>query len=204
MRERTERRVVHEIRLHLASVRQLFNSMDPSPFHEKDLDADAEEFIVSWAQEYPTRAPIALVLLLDEGADEPEAEATVRSAVHHYFAYRGKLTAMELGRVLRQGQTSLVIGLLFLFGCFVARGLMTPLGDGPVASFARESVIIAGWVAMWRPMEIYLYDWWPIVRRGRVFRKLSRMPVRIRPHRAREDKVASEVGTPPPTEAPAD
>ena len=30
---------------------------------------------------------------------------------------------------------------------------------------------------MWRPMQIYLYDWWPLRRRGRIFVKLSHMPV---------------------------
>lgn len=43
----------HTIRLRLRDMSQLFNSMDPSPFIEKDLDDDAEEFIVSWAQEFP-------------------------------------------------------------------------------------------------------------------------------------------------------
>jgi hypothetical protein len=42
----------HSIRLKLRDMNQLFNSMDPSPFIEKDLDDDAEEFIVSWAQEF--------------------------------------------------------------------------------------------------------------------------------------------------------
>jgi hypothetical protein len=32
---------------------------------------------------------------------------------------------------------------------------------------------------MWRPMEMYLYDWWPVLRRARVFRKLSAMPVEV-------------------------
>ena len=45
----------HRIEIYLDRIEQLFNSMDPSPFHEKDLDRDAEEFIVSWAQEYPVR-----------------------------------------------------------------------------------------------------------------------------------------------------
>jgi hypothetical protein len=43
----------------------------------------------------------------------------------------------------------------------------------------RESLTIAGWVGMWRPMEMYLYDWWPVLRRARVFRKLSAMPVEV-------------------------
>ncbi len=42
-----DRRDVHTIRLKLRDVHQLFNSMDPSPFIEKDLDDDAEEFIVA-------------------------------------------------------------------------------------------------------------------------------------------------------------
>ena len=44
---------VHRIELRLREVAQLFNSMDPTPFHHKDLDPDAEEFIESWALEFP-------------------------------------------------------------------------------------------------------------------------------------------------------
>jgi hypothetical protein len=40
---------------------------------------------------------------------------------------------------------------------------------------------IAGWVAMWRPMEIYLYDWWPLRRKSRLYQKLSQMPVQMIP-----------------------
>ena len=35
------------IELRLRRIEQLFDSFDPAPFHEKDLDRDAEEFIVS-------------------------------------------------------------------------------------------------------------------------------------------------------------
>lgn len=43
----------------------------------------------------------------------------------------------------------------------------------------RESLAIAGWVAMWEPMQIYLYGWWPLRRRGRLFANLGRMPVEV-------------------------
>jgi hypothetical protein len=46
-------------------------------------------------------------------------------------------------------------------------------------SLLRESLVIAGWVAMWRPMEIYLYEWWPLRRRRRVYQKLSRIPLEV-------------------------
>jgi len=48
------------IEIHVAELRQLFNSIDPSPFEEKDLDPKAEEFIVGWAREAPLQAALAL------------------------------------------------------------------------------------------------------------------------------------------------
>ena len=39
------------IEIHVSELRQLFNAIDPSPFRERDLDPDAEEFIVDWARE---------------------------------------------------------------------------------------------------------------------------------------------------------
>jgi hypothetical protein len=32
---------------------------------------------------------------------------------------------------------------------------------------------------MWRPLEIFLYDWWPIVGERRLHERLSRIEVRI-------------------------
>jgi hypothetical protein len=49
-----------------------------------------------------------------------------------------------------------------------------------LSSFFKEGLTIAGWVAMWRPIEIYLYEWWPLRRRGQILDKLSRMAVEVR------------------------
>jgi hypothetical protein len=49
--------VTHNIELNLRDINQLFNTIDPSPFPDKDLDRSAEDFIVSWAQEFPIDEP---------------------------------------------------------------------------------------------------------------------------------------------------
>ena len=54
------------IEVRLRELPQLFNSMDPSPFHERDLDRDAEHFIVGWAQEHSLRKPMRLILHLGQ------------------------------------------------------------------------------------------------------------------------------------------
>jgi hypothetical protein len=73
----------------------------------------------------------------------------------------------------------LLIGVVFLGTCLVASEALGGPQSGRILGVAREGLVIAGWVAMWRPMEIYLYEWWPLRRRGKVFEKLSNMPVTV-------------------------
>ncbi len=171
---------VHSIKLKLHDINQLFNSMDPSPFIEKDLDDDAEEFIVGWAQEFSPDEPLRLRIHLEQWPEEDPREL-IRQAIHNYFAHRAELTDMEFRRLLKQGRTTLLIGLTCLAVCLGISQALLRGEAGTWASIARESLTIAGWVAMWRPMQLYLYDWWPLRRRGRIYEKLSHMPVELVP-----------------------
>ena len=174
----TERGHAHYIRLKLHDVHQLFNSMDPSPFIEKDLDADAEEFIVTWAQEFPADDPVRLHIYLELWPTEDPKEL-IKTAVHNYFAHRAEIANLEFRRLMAQGRSSLVIGLVFLSVCLALSHVLLSRTLSTWAVVAREGLTIAGWVAMWRPMQIYLYDWWPLRRRERIFEKLSHMPVEV-------------------------
>ncbi len=154
--------------------------MDPSPFHEKDLDHDAEEFIVSWAREFPVDEPVVLVLHLKDSRPKQNPQRVAEQGVQHYFAYWARLNRLEFRRLLKEGWKRLLIGLVFLTACLTTSEALGRHTPGTMLSLLRESLIIGGWVAMWRPMEIYLYEWWPLRRRGRIFEKLSRMPVEVR------------------------
>ena len=172
--------IPHRVEVNLREVGQLFNTMDHSPFHERDLDRDAEEFILSWVREFPVKDPVVLVVHLNEIPPGQEPQPMVEEAVHNYFAYRARLNRLEFGRLMKEGRQSLVIGLVFLLTCLAVSNALTGQSIGTFPSLTRESLTIAGWVAMWRPMQIYLYDWWPLRRRGRVYEKLSRMRVEVR------------------------
>jgi hypothetical protein len=104
----------------------------------------------------------------------------VGEAVRHYFTYRASMSRLELRQLLKRGRTSLVIGLSFLSACLLLGELIaqyTPAGA--FLSISREGLTIGGWVALWRPMQIYLYDWWPIRRRVRLLDRLGRMEVEL-------------------------
>jgi len=182
------KRAPHRIEIFVDRIEQLFNSMDPSPFHEKDLDHDAEEFIVSWAKEYPRRDPLTLIVHVNQTGDAAAAQELIEKAVRNYFTYRRKLNRLEFKHLLKLGRTSLVIGLLFLALCLLVSEFMFHQKPGTFSSLVRESLTIAGWVAMWRPMQIFLYDWWPLLRVGHIYEKLSRVPVELRKPGAEQRK----------------
>jgi hypothetical protein len=192
------------IEVRLREVRQLFDALDPSPFREKDLDPDAEEYIVESAKELPSGAPCALVIHLDQPTGLPDEERAVGDAVRVHFARRARLLRRDLRRLFRRGFISLAIGVAFLVTIFaVVRLLGSVPGQPPAAALWREGLIILGWVAMWRPLEIFLYDWWPILAEARTRDRLSRIEVRVAPGgvRGRDDlaRVLTGAGTGPST-----
>ncbi len=172
----------HSISLNLRDLNQLFNSMDPSPFLEKDLDDEAEEFIVGWAREFPSDEPLKLHIHLEQWPAE-DPEEMIRQAVHNHFAHRAQLTNLEFHALMKQGRLSLLIGLSCLAVSLVISKVLLGAETGTWAYVVRESLTIAGWVAMWQPMQTYLYDWWPLRRRSRLFAKLSHIPVQVVPRR---------------------
>ena len=134
---------------------------------------------MSWAREFPVNEPLVLVLHLPELAPYENPQPVAEQGVQHYFAYRARLNAMEFRRLMKEGWQSLLIGLAFLAACLTLSEGLGGRQPGRLWSLLRESLVIGGWVALWKPLEIYLYEWWPLRRRGRVYEKLSRMPVEV-------------------------
>ena len=86
----------------------------------------------------------------------------------------------KLRELFRRGRISLVIALAFLAASIaVGDAVAGYLGESRLSEVIREGFLIGGWVAMWRPLEVFLYDWWPIRAEGRLLQRLSTMPVRI-------------------------
>jgi len=166
-----------EVRVNELSL--LFNAMDPSPLPEKDLDPKAEEFIVSWARSLRRDAQLALQVYVDRPGVSDRV-AMVRDAIHEFFRQRSLSASRRLSQLFRVGRTSLLIGVVFLTVAITLAGLVDrALGGSQISALIRESMVIGGWVAMWRPLEIFLYDWWPILAERKLFDRLSVAPVRI-------------------------
>jgi hypothetical protein len=154
--------------------------MDASPFRERDLDPKAGEFIVDWSKSFSKNAKLSLLLYVEKGLDLQEASAIAGDAIRTYFGHRAEELRRRLRQLLVRGRTNLLIGFAALVALFMASNFVgAVLRGNPLGRMLQESLLIGGWVAMWRPMEIFLYDGWPIQSEVKLFERLSAMPVRV-------------------------
>jgi hypothetical protein len=176
----TERDQTYPIEVQVTSIDQLFNSLDPFPFRERDLDKSAEDYIVGWARETPSTGKLTLVIHLPRAQAEIWSESEVELSFHHYFDYRADTVGRELRELFRVGRRSLAIGIaVLLTSVALSEFSIATLGREGLMPFVNEGLIILGWVSNWRPLEIFLYDWWPIAGQRRLYARLAKADVKF-------------------------
>jgi hypothetical protein len=167
------------IELKLNSVMQMFDSFDPAPFHKKDLDPDAEEYIYNAVDEFPLKKPLKIMIYFPPAEISAETEVNLKKAFMNHFSYKKLLTEIELKRLLYRGRRNLIIALVFLFLCLLTIRLLSTFEESLMNSLFSEGLLIIGWVAMWEPIHIFLYGWWPIVQERNIYQKIVDMDVSI-------------------------
>ncbi|MBI1283615.1 MAG: hypothetical protein GC183_04665 [Thiobacillus sp.] len=169
-----------QLGLYLSDSRQLFHSMDPAPFRERDLDPKATVSIIDRAQEPPAGRPLSLAVHPGPESAAADDAAVVSEPVHEHFQRRAIATRRQLRQLFRIGRISLLSGIAFLAVAVAAGEFLAGLvREKSYAWLPKESLVIGGWVALWRPLEIFLYDWWPILAEARLYDRLSGMDVRV-------------------------
>jgi hypothetical protein len=170
-----------EIRVH--DIAQLFHTLDPFPFREKDLADEAEDYIVGWAREMPGDRAIRIVVHIPDTESQGKASGDLAEALNRYFAGRAVAVQRDLNELFRVGRRSLAIGASILAAClFLAHLSAGYLIEATFRRLVEESFLIFGWVANWRPLEIFLYDWWPLARRRDLYNRLSVATVEAKPY----------------------
>lgn len=170
---------VHALELRVRELQQLFNSLDPSPFLTKDLARSTEAYIEGWALPIARGSRLHLTIHVEQLKAAQDASELMAEAIHNHFGYKASMVRAELRQLLRHGRISLAIGLAFVAACLLAAETLTHPGQGAAGSIARESLTIIGWVAMWRPVQIFLYDWWPVVGRIHAYENLKYARVEV-------------------------
>jgi len=169
------------IEIKLSSVMQLFNSFDPSPFHEKELDSVAERYIVETVKDFPQKTRFKMNIYLPPDIATTDRAMKIPSAVQNHFEYKMLVAERKFRSHFRHGRSTLLIGLTFLTIALVARQLVSSMNDHLVAQILSDAFLIIGWAAMWEPVTVLLYELWPLIQLKKTYEKISRMEIAIIP-----------------------
>jgi hypothetical protein len=163
---------VQIIEIRVRDVQQLFDARDPSPFRERDLDEHFSEYLEACVDEMYVKYPLRIQIDIAQ-SDTKLGEEVIRSAIREYFNYQIQIKKGRFKKMLRTAQLFLGIGVLFLFACLVIARYIPQSEASVLGRTLREGVVIFGWVSLWRPLELIMFDWYPIYDRIRVYSSLE-------------------------------
>lgn len=170
----------HEVRVDLASLRELFQAAEFDPLSGRPYADSGLDRILNQVRPGP-RGPIHATIVLPGRERSVDVEARTRAALQNYCDVRIEQKQNDKASLRHEGFATLWRGVLFLALCLFASRL---LGDPKylhhvIARFLDEGFIIAGWVALWYPLDVLLYEHWPLTREQRLYGQLRGMTMKF-------------------------
>lgn len=165
------------VNIHLRDLSQMLNSLDPSPFWDRDLDLEAAEFI---EEEFSERLSAKTWILHVHARELGASQIDLQTALENYYGRMASSSRRALREHLWSSQWTLVGGVVVFL---LSMGLRSMLGGlvGRLPQILDEGLIILAWLALWRPAEMLLYGWIPLRRKQRLYERLAGIRVLIRP-----------------------
>lgn len=179
------------VSIHVRGLAQMFNSLDPSPFWDRDLDRAAAEFI---EEEFRSKRSARVWNLHVHATEGVELAPDLQSAIERYYERMASSARRRLREQVRFGELALLGGLvIFLLSMTARRILGGMLPSGP-PRMLDEGLIVLAWVALWRPAELLVYGWVPLLRERRLYERLAAIRVAVRSDTAHQKEGAATLG----------
>lgn len=163
----------------LDDIHELFVAPVQDPMSNRFQNASGVDQIVKTASPRQIARVKSIDIDLPSGAGLAPDPLQVQTAQHGYCDQRLDDLAERRRAILRRGFKELVFGVAFLALCLglaaaVAAGITSP---DWVRQFTSEGLIIVGWIALWHPVDMLLFEQWPVAREMRIIKGLSRLKV---------------------------
>jgi hypothetical protein len=145
------------IHISIRHLNELFEPLDPAPLRKRALGRSAESYLLGSVRKHRQHEPLRLLVDLPESLRANAKDVT--EGIHEHFRVAHVQGERRFRRRIRTGGTTLGIGLAILVTSLVLKSLLAGF-EGQLAQGLGEGLLILGWVAMWRPSEILLYEHW--------------------------------------------
>lgn len=164
------------------SISQLIDPDDPSPFPGTELTELAEETIFGYMDEYRVKKPVSLVISLPAAEIPADGSRLIPEAIRRHFAFHIQDVRHDLVLSRREGIYSLVIAignaLVAILFLYLATSSGRSLESFPVLLLGGF-ITVLNWVTIWDTYEHFVYDYRDLLRKRRLYEKISRISIAV-------------------------
>lgn len=157
------------------SMEQLFDRRDPAPFRDRDLDPGFVEYLLDAARDLARVRPWRLEIWMGTSPSDD-----VSQAVRAYFQHEIDRTNRERREQVHRGLIGLAVALAVVMVLIAVAGVVERRLTGTFGTLLREALVISGWVLMWRPLDVLVYDRIGWLRNRRVLESIRDAAMQVR------------------------
>ena len=167
------------IELRVREIDDLFNPLDPSPLHERDINDKIIEKLYNDIVIFPKDVPVDIIFRMPKHWKKIHGlEHTIREAMKKQFEYTAISSSIHLRRRLKKGlKTLLVAGIMFISLIAISTSLTIFYPESVLAHVVAEGLFVLSWVSLWRPIEVLLYEWLPLFEERKRHERILKMNV---------------------------
>jgi hypothetical protein len=171
----------YDVTLKLDRIKHLFQEPKFDPFAVRQDYSSGLEQIISKLKPKSLTCKLRTTILLSEDGLSDNIEQLTIEAVRRYCSARIEQITQDLASLRGQGIRTLRRGLLFLAVCLLLSSLFDGLEyfPGSLRRFLSEGFLIAGWVSLWHPIQLLLYEWGPYWRQRQIYQLIRDMELKV-------------------------
>lgn len=166
----------HELVLYLDDIQYLFTEPEP----DSDMYVSGIDYLYSEIKIYTRHDRFAVTIALPQEKMREDLGERTREKIKRYCHFKIRENEKDLLAQRHERSNALKVGLFVLVVGLVLAGIFTFIGQSGINTILAaicviigQGFVIAGWVAMWQPAELLLYDWWPYRRDIRIYEQIA-------------------------------
>lgn len=157
----------------------LYDDKDPSPLKARDLKPSVEAYITNCVREIPFAQKMRIDFYFYEFTGDDKEVKLLEKSVRDFFIYQSRVRFVDFKFSIKNGLRSLSIGFIFLFLCIFISHTFLSSPTTLVATFFLEGLSVLGWVSLWNPVQVFLYEIWPIIGNSKTLKRCSTLEMRF-------------------------
>jgi hypothetical protein len=167
--------------LRLADINHLFHQPEADPFAGAYDELSGMQQILEELEIIQSERPLRATIVLPRSQVNDHTAQLCQAAITRYCDARIRVVHKEVISLRKQGFASLRKGLVFLAIMMILSTVfnLTPWMPEWAKGLFGEGFLIAGWVGLWHPTELLLYEWLPHRRDKVQYQRIRAMPVTV-------------------------